>query len=117
MTVNQTKPKSILATFCFCAAGYCCVGALLVFFDQALLWFREGAWPSYRLWVILDLAGWQQAPQSPVARLQPWLDQAWETLSNCPITIAFSVATIVFAGLGFARQSAFTREVERRRTR
>jgi hypothetical protein len=113
MTVNRTKPKSILSTACFYAAGYCCLAALLVFVSQALYWYREGVWASFRLWLILDWVGWQHAPRSPVPRLQPWLDQAWDMLSECPITIAFSIATVAIAVLGFAQELALARVIER----
>ncbi len=117
MTVNRIRPKSILSTACFCAAGYCCLVALIVLVSQALYWYSEGVWLSYRLWLLLDWAGWQHAPQSPVTRLQPWLNRAWETFSDCPITIAFTIAAIAAAVLGFTRKSAFARAIERRGAR
>lgn len=117
MTVNRTKPRSILSTACFYAAGYCCLTALIVFISQAFYWYREGEWLSYRLWLILDWAGWEHAPRSPVPKLQPWVDQTWETLSDCPITIAFSIATVAIAVLGLAQETAVARAIERRQSR
>ena len=111
---DRVKPQSMLSTACFYAAGYFCLGALLVLGYQTLFWYRQGAWLSYRMWVMLEWAGWQHSPPAPLARLQPLFNWVWEMIGNCPITIAFSLATIVAALLGFARESAYVRAVQLR---
>jgi hypothetical protein len=111
---DRVKPQSILSTGCFYAAGYFCLGALLVLGYQTLFWYRQGAWMSYRMWVLLDWVGVQHSPSAPVTRVQPLFDHIWQSFGNCPITIALSLATVVVAALGFVRESAYARAVELR---
>ncbi len=111
---TQLKPQSILSTACFYAATYFCLGALLVLGYQALFWYRQGAWLSYRMWVFLQWAGIEHSPSAPVHGIQPVFDHVWQSFGNCPITIALSFATVVVALLGFVRETAYTRAMELR---
>ena len=111
---DRVKPQSILSTGCFYAAGYFCLGALLVLGYQTLFWYRQGVWLSYRMWVLLDWVGVQHSPSAPVMRAQPLFDQIWQSFGNCPITIALSLATVVVAALGFVRETTYARATELR---
>lgn len=111
---DRVKPQSILSIGCFYAAGYFCLGALLVLGYQTLFWYRQGAWLSYRMWVLLEWAGVERSPSAPMTRIQPFFDWIWQSFGNCPITIAFSVATVLVAVLGFVRETTYIRAVELR---
>jgi hypothetical protein len=109
---TAVKPQSILSTGCFYSAGYLCLGALMVLGYQGLLWYREGAWLSYRMWVLLSWIGLDHSPAAPFTKIQPMFDHVWQSVGNCPITIALSLATAVIACIGFLRESAYVRAMQ-----
>ena len=108
------KPQSIISTGCFYTAGYLCLGAALTLGYQALFWYRQGAWVTYRMWTLFDWAGLQHSPTAPMYRLQPLFNYVWQVIGSCPITIALSLATAIIAFLGFLRESSYIRAIQLR---
>lgn len=106
------KPQSIISTGCFYAAGYLALGATLALSLEVGLWYRQGAWITYRMWTLLDWAGLQHSPTAPISRVQPIIDHVWQAVGNCPITVALSLATAVIAFLGFPRESSYVRSMQ-----
>jgi len=114
MTVNHRTTKSVISLGCFYAAGYFCLAATLLLTYQTLVWLKQGAWLPYRMWLVLEWAGWHHSPSVFVGRAQPLVDWIWDALGNCPITIALSAATILVTIFGYVSQSASIRAAELR---
>jgi len=101
MSKNPTRStKFLFGSGCLYAAAYLTIAAAGLFFYQAMLWYRTGAWLPHNMWQVLILTGWQHPPSMPWSRAQLVIDRLWDTIGNCPISIALSVVAIVVAVIG-----------------
>jgi len=106
MTASPTwSTKSPLSIGCFYVAGYLCFGAACVLIYQWILWLRSGTWTPHDMGQILLWAGWQHPPVSGWIGADDVIARVWQTIGECPISLAFSIAAVAIALLGFVQNS------------
>lgn len=109
MRLQEDKSHSAFSGGCFYAAFYLCLGAVVLFGYQMLLWFRHGAWVPHQMWLVLIWSGWERPPSIALGYGQPAIDRIWSLIGNCPITIVLCVLALVAALIGFAFDPSRTR--------
>jgi hypothetical protein len=108
MRVLDQRHHSVFSEGCFYVAFYLCLGAIVLFSYQLLIWLRHGAWMPHEMWLFLKWGGWEQPPSLLGGIGQPVLDRLWSLIGNCPITVVLALMAVAIALLGAMRDPVRT---------
>ena len=111
MRVLDQRHHSMFSEGCFYIAFSLCLGAIVLFTDQLLIWLKHGAWMPHQMWLFLKWGGWDQPPSLLGGIGQTLLDRFWGVMGNCPITIVLVLAAAGIAALGVMRDPVRTHPV------